>query len=376
MDIFAKSLEAHQQHKGKMEIKARVALDTPEDLATYYSPWVAAPCLAIAQDAEKAYQYTRKQNSVAVVSDGSAVLGLGNIGWLAWLPVMEGKAILMKKFADIDAVPIVLNTQDADQIIEVVEAIAPTFGAINLEDIAAPHCFYIEEQLQKKLSIPVFHDDQHGTAIVVLAWIINALQLVEKDITSARIVIAGAGAAGIATAKLLIAAWAQHIIMTDSKGIISHERDDINTYKKEMADYNTWPQQGTLATALQWADVCIGVSQPDIIDETMIQSMARQPIMFALSNPHPEITYEKAQQAWVYIYASGRSDFPNQVNNILVFPGILQAALTYRRTTITIEKKLCTAQLLAQYVQNPTPGEIIPHALDSAVAPYIIKHLG
>jgi malate dehydrogenase (oxaloacetate-decarboxylating) len=375
MDIFSQSLLDHEHYKWKLSVQSRVPLKTQSDLSSFYSPWVAAPCLAIAQDPESAYRYTWKHNSIAVVSDGSAVLWLGNIWWLAWLPVMEGKAILMKQFADIDAVPIVLNTQDPDEIIKIVEAISPTFGAINLEDIAAPHCFYIEETLQSRLSIPVFHDDQHGTAIVVLAWLLSSLRLLDKDISTISIVISWAWAAGIAIAKLLIDAGAKSLILTDSQGIISHERQGLNVYKQALIAYNTAGRSWTLADALPWADVLIGVSQPHCVNRDMISSMNHNPIVFALSNPHPEITRDEAMAGGAYIYASGRSDFPNQINNVLVFPWLLKAALLWRWSSINTDHKLYAAELLASSLPHTTKEKIIPSLFDENVAWFLTQWL-
>jgi malate dehydrogenase (oxaloacetate-decarboxylating) len=375
MDIFAHSLSEHERFGGKLSTQSRVPLRSQDDLSTYYSPWVAAPCLAIAQDPSKAYTYTWKKNSVAVVSDGSAVLGLGNIGWLASLPVMEGKAILMKQFADIDAVPIVLNTQNPDEIIQIVQSIAPTFGAINLEDIAAPHCFMIEERLHELVDIPVFHDDQHGTAIVVLAWLYTSLSLVNKPLWSSKIVISGAWAAGIALAKLLVEAWATHIVITDSQWILSHQRTDLNTYKQDLVRYNKDHSSWSIADALVWADVYIGVSQPNIVTSAMIKTMNHHPIVFALSNPHPEITRTDALAGGAYIYASWRSDFPNQINNVLVFPWLLKAALLWRRPSITTLHKLHAAQVLSAYISSPSREKIIPSVFDDNIAWYLTQQL-
>lgn len=362
------SLEQHKAYKGKLGVISKVPLETKDDLSIYYTPWVAAPCLEIAADSAKAYTYTWKSNSVAVVSDGSAVLGLGNIGGIAGLPVMEGKAILMKGFADIDAVPLVLSTQDPDEIIRVVEAIAPTFGAINLEDIAAPACFYIEDELNKRLDIPVFHDDQHGTAIVVLAALLNALRLTGKKIEEIKIVIAGAWAAGIATAKLLIHAGATHLLLTDSQGVIGPARNDLNTYKKALLAYNTFCPTGTLADALVWADLFIWVSKPNIVTRQMVATMAHKPMVFALSNPNPEITLDEARAGGAYIFASGRSDLPNQINNLLAFPWILRGALDARVSEITMEHKYRAAQALATYVTEPRVEQLLPNPLDKNVS--------
>lgn len=369
----ADALALHQTQKGKLAVTSKVPLETKDDLSKAYTPWVAAPCLEIAADPEKAYAYTRKSNSVAVVSDGSAVLGLGNIGGIAGLPVMEGKAILMKWFADIDAIPLVLSTQDPDEIIRVVEAVAPTFGAINLEDIAAPQCFYIEEELQKRLTIPIFHDDQHGTAIVTLAALINACKVTWRTLKTINVVIAGAGAAGIATASLLIHAWVKNIIMSDSVGVIWTQRTDLNKYKTALLPYNTRCDTGALADALVGADVFIGVSKPDIVTRDMVATMNQQPIIFALSNPNPEITLDEAKAWGAAIFASGRSDLPNQINNLLAFPGILRGALDARVSQITINHKYRAALALAQYVQNPTHDQLLPSPLERGVTAVIAQ---
>lgn len=363
----AEALVRHRTSKGKIAVCPKVPLETKDDLSYYYTPWVAAPCLEIASDPAKAYEYTRKCNSVAVVSDWSSVLGLWNIWGLAWLPVMEGKAILMKKFANIDAIPLVLSTQDPDEIIRVVEAVAPTFWAINLEDIAAPACFYIEEELKKRLDIPVFHDDQHGTAIVILAALLNALPLVNKKLEEVKIVIAWAWAAGIATANLLIHAGAHHLILTDSKGVVWPQRTDLNSYKKALCPYNTFCHACTLPEALVGADVFIGVSRPNIVTTEMVRTMGANPIIFALSNPNPEITQEEAFAGWANIYASGRSDLPNQINNLLAFPGILRGALDAQVAEITMDHKYRAAQALAKYVTHPRPEQLLPNPLDKEV---------
>lgn len=368
------ALDLHALHHGKLAVWSKIPLENREDLSKAYTPGVAAPCLEIARDPSLAYTYTRKANSVAVVSDGSAVLWLGNIGWVAGLPVMEGKAILMKQFADIDAVPIVLNTQDPDEIIRVVEAIAPTFWAINLEDIAAPHCFYIEEELQKRLDIPVFHDDQHGTAIVILAALTNALKLTNKSLEQIHIVISGAGAAGIATANLLIYAWVRHLIIVDSQGIVWPTRTDLNKYKQALVPYDTRCHTGTLSDALHGADVFIGVSKPNIVTVDMVRCMNQDPIIFALSNPNPEITREEAKAWWATIYASGRSDLPNQINNLLAFPGILRWALDVRVWNITMQHKYAAALALAASVKDPMTDYLLPDPLDTSV-PKVIAHI-
>ena len=373
MNYYTRSLEEHKKYQWKVWIISRVPLETREDLSTYYSPWVAQPCLEIAEDPEKAYDYTWKSRSVAVVSDGSAVLGLGNIGGLAGLPVMEGKAVLFKAFGDIDAIPLVLNTQDPDEIIATVERIAPSFWGINLEDIAAPNCFYIEEGLKKRLNIPVFHDDQHGTAIVVLAGLINALKITKKELWSLKIVIAGAGAAGLAIATLLKAYGAEHLIITDSKGCIHEGRSDLNTYKLAWTATNLNNEQGSLTDALVGADVFIGVSKPNLITAEEVKTMNPDPIIFALSNPEPEILPAEAEKGWASIIATGRSDFPNQVNNVLVFPGLFKGVLEARIPQIETKHKLAAAQALANFIKNTTKEEILPSALNKEVAEVIAQ---
>lgn len=367
------SLLEHKKYAGKVQISSRVPLESREDMSTYYSPWVAQPCLEIAKNPDTAYDYTRKGRTIAVVSDGTAVLGLGNIGGLAGLPVMEGKAILFKEFGGVDAVPLVLKTQDPDEIISIVENIAPTFGGINLEDISAPNCFYIEEELKKRLNIPVFHDDQHGTAIVVLAGLINALKLTNKTIESIKIVIAGAGAAGLSIAKLLQAYGAKHIIITDSKGAIHAGRSDINAYKLPWTKTNLHNETGDLAAALVNADVFVGVSKPNLISAREVATMNENPIIFALSNPEPEIMPEEAYAGGAGIVATGRSDFPNQVNNVLAFPGLFKGALEARIPQFEHKHLIAVAKALADYVQNPSKDEIIPSALDKNVAAIVAE---
>lgn len=367
------SLLEHKKYAGKVQISSRVPLESREDMSTYYSPWVAQPCLEIAKNPDTAYDYTRKGRTIAVVSDGTAVLGLGNIGGLAGLPVMEGKAILFKEFGGVDAVPLVLKTQDPDEIISIVENIAPTFWGINLEDISAPNCFYIEEELKKRLNIPVFHDDQHGTAIVVLAGLINALKLTNKTIESIKIVIAGAGAAGLSIAKLLQAYGAKHIIITDSKGAIHAGRSDINAYKLPWTKTNLHNETGNLAAALVNADVFVGVSKPNLISAREVATMNENPIIFALSNPEPEIMPEEAYAGGAAIVATGRSDFPNQVNNVLAFPGLFKGALEARIPQFEHKHLIAVAKALADYVQNPSKDEIIPSALDKNVAAIVAE---
>ncbi len=373
VDYGQLSLEKHIQYKGKLAVQSKVPLNSREDLSTYYTPGVAKPCLEIAADPENAYKYTWKQNSVAVVSDGTAVLGLGNIGGLAGLPVMEGKAILFKQFADVDAVPIVLSTQDPDEIIKIVEGIAPTFGGINLEDISAPNCFYIEETLKSRLNIPVFHDDQHGTAIVVLAGLINALKLVNKSFDQIKVVISGAGAAGIAIGKLLHAYGVKHVVMLDSKGIIHTWRTDLNKYKAIFAETNLTNQTGDLAEALAGADVFVGVSKPNLLGAGEVSLMAPDSIIFALSNPTPEIMPDEARKWWAAIIATGRSDFPNQINNVLVFPAIFRGALQGRIPQILDTHKIAAAEALASCVDTPSADKIIPSPFDHGFVDAIVK---
>ncbi|MEF2176106.1 MAG: NADP-dependent malic enzyme [Candidatus Absconditabacteria bacterium] len=371
MDYNTKSLEKHEYYKGKIQVISKVPLDNKDDLSTYYTPGVAQPCREIHNDESLAYKYTWKGNSVAVVSDGTAVLGLGNIGGIAGLPVMEGKAILFKYFGGVDAVPIVLKTQDPDEIINLVENISPTFGGINLEDISAPNCFYIEEELKKRLNIPVFHDDQHGTAIVVLAGIINACRLTGKKTQNLKIVISGSGAAGIAIANILWNYGVGSIIMTDSKGVINSNRNDLNKYKKQIAAYNEDNLGGTLKDVLPGADVFVGVSKPNLLDSKDVSMMADKAVVFALANPNPEILPDDAKLGGAYIVATGRSDFPNQVNNLLAFPGIFRGALDARISQIEEKHKLAAAIALADYVTDLTVDNILPSPLDMKVA-YVI----
>ncbi len=368
MNYYTRALDEHKKYQGKVWITSRVPLETRDDLSTYYSPGVAQPCLEIAENPEKAYDYTWKGRSIAVVSDGTAVLGLGNIGGLAGLPVMEGKAVLFKAFGGVDAIPIVLDTQDPEEIIKTIEHIAPSFWGINLEDISAPNCFYIEEELKKRLNIPVFHDDQHGTAIVVLAGLINALKITKKEIWSLKIVIAGAGAAGLAIAKLLKSYGAKWIIITDSKGAIHNWRSDLNHYKQERTATNLQQEQGDLKEILKGADVFIGVSKPNLITAEEVKTMNSDPIIFALSNPEPEILPDEARKGGARIIATGRSDFPNQINNVLVFPGLFKWILEARIPQIEEKHKIAAAEALAKMVADPSPELIIPSALDKSVA--------
>jgi malate dehydrogenase (oxaloacetate-decarboxylating) len=361
MDYNKKSLEQHKKLNGKIEISLKDNLDSVDKLSTYYTPGVAAVSQYIADNPEEAKNYTWTKNNVAVISDGSAVLGLGNIGPKAALPVMEGKAMLFKKFANIDAIPIVLDVHSVDEIVATVKAIAPSFGGINLEDIAAPQCFEIEDRLINELDIPVMHDDQHGTAIVVLAGLINSLKILNKNIDQVKIVVAGSGAAGTAIMELIDAYANPEIIAVDSVGIISSNRKDMNSEKIKLLNFtNKNHISGDLADALIGADVFIGVSKPGIISPDMIKTMNSDPIIFAMANPLPEIMPDKAKEAGAAIAATGRSDFPNQINNALVFPGIFKGALDNDVRKITTEHKIKAAEIIAGLVQNPTPEEIIP----------------
>lgn len=366
-----KALKMHEQWNGKLETTAKAHVDTREDLAIAYTPGVAEPCKVIAEDPEAAYKYTIKANTVAVVSDGSAVLGLGNIGALAAMPVMEGKAVLFKEFGGVNAVPICLDTQDTEEIIRTVVNIAPAFGGINLEDISAPRCFEIETRLKELLNIPVFHDDQHGTAIVVLAGIINALKVTGKKKEDCCVVINGAGSAGIAIAKLLLTYGFSHIIICDSKGIISRSADNLTPVKEEIAQItNKDDLKGTLADALKGADIFIGVSAPGVVTADMVASMNKDAILFALSNPVPEIMPDLAKAAGAKVVGTGRSDFPNQVNNVVAFPGIFKGALEGRAAQITEEMKLAAAEAIAGLVADDELNEdnILPQPFDPRVA--------
>lgn len=373
VDLNASALALHKKAKGKIGLLVKTPVKTRTDLSLAYTPGVAAVCRAIASDKNKVYDYTSKANTVAVVTDGTAVLGLGDIGPEAALPVMEGKALLMKEFAGVDAYPLCLNTKDTKEIISIVRAIAPGFGAINLEDISAPRCFEIEQGLQD-LGIPVFHDDQHGTAVVVLAALINAFRVTRRSFAGSLIVISGAGAAGIAIAKILLAQGAKNIIMLNSKGIIERSNKELNWAQAEIAKLtNSQGLKGGLADALSGADVFIGVSAPNILTSEMVASMNKDAIIFAMANPIPEIMPDEAARGGARIIATGRSDFPNQVNNVLAFPGIFKGALEIRARSITQEMKLAAAQALADYVKSPSETNIIPDCLDKKVAGVVAK---
>lgn len=361
MDYAQEALNRHKELKGKISLSLKDTLDSRDKMSTYYTPGVGAVSSYVAEHPEQARDYTWLNNTVAVVSDGSAVLGLGNIGPLGALPVMEGKAMLFKHFAGIDAVPIVLDVHTADEIVTAVKAIAPSFGGINLEDIAAPICFEVEERLKAELNIPVFHDDQHGTAVVVLAGLINAMKVTGRNLADAKIVVAGAGAAGTAIIKLLHLYAKPHIFAVDSKGVISPNRTDLNDEKKHLLEYtNEAGIDGSLEDAMQGADIFIGVSKAGLLTADMVKSMHKNPIVFAMANPVPEIMPDEAKAAGVAIMATGRSDFPNQVNNSLAFPGIFRGALDNRVTKITDEHKIAAAEAIAALVDSPTPELIIP----------------
>lgn len=361
MDYSEKALQKHLELKGKISVTSKDTLDSKEKMSIYYTPGVGAVSKYVAEHPEETRNYTWTNNSVAVVSDGSAVLGLGNIGPQGALPVMEGKAMLFKQFGGIDAVPIVLDVHSADEIVAVVKAIAPSFGGINLEDIAAPICFEVEERLKAELSIPVFHDDQHGTAVVTLAGLINACKVTDRSLKDTKIVIVGAGAAGVAIAKLIHLYAEPEIIAVDSKGIISSERTDLNASKQRLLDItNKNNVSGSLADALKDADIFIGVSQPGLLTPEMIQTMNSDPIIFAMANPIPEIMPDIARQAGAAVVATGRSDFANQVNNSLAFPGIFRGALDNQVEQITDAHKIAAAETIANLVTNPSADEVIP----------------
>lgn len=371
MTTNEKALMLHEQWKGKLTTEAKAPVKSREDLALAYTPGVAEPCKVIAEDKEAAYKYTIKSNTIAVVSDGSAVLGLGNIGPYAAMPVMEGKAVLFKEFGGVNAVPICLDTQDTEEIIKAVTYMAPGFGGINLEDISAPRCFEIEERLKATLDIPVFHDDQHGTAIVVLSAIINALKITKKDMATCKVVISGAGAAGIAICKLLLRYGFKNIILCNSKGIISKGAPRLNWMQEKMLEVtNLENKSGSLADALVDADIFIGVSAPGIVTEDMVRSMNADPIIFAMANPVPEIMPDIAKKAGARIVGTGRSDFPNQINNVVAFPGIFKGALEGRAPQITEDMKLAAALAIASLVPDDELNEdnIMPEAFNPEVA--------
>lgn len=367
MDIAQESLRLHEQWQGKLETVPKMRIETREDLALAYTPGVAEPCRKIAENPSDAYKYTMKANTVAVVSDGSAVLGLGNIGPAAAMPVMEGKCALFKTFGGVNAVPLCLDTQDVDEIVETVKRLAPSFGGINLEDISAPRCFEIERRLIDELDIPVFHDDQHGTAIVVLSGVINALRLTGKQKEACRVVVNGAGSAGIAIAKLLLNYGFRHLILCDKCGIINSRSEDINEAQRAMlATTNLNDEGGALADAMRGADIFVGVSAPGIVSADMVKSMNSDAILFAMANPTPEIFPDVARAAGARVVGTGRSDFPNQINNVVAFPGIFKGALESRATRITEQMKLAAAEALAALVSDDELSEdfIMPEPFD------------
>ncbi|MFQ8775794.1 MAG: NADP-dependent malic enzyme [Finegoldia magna] len=368
-EIKQKALELHEKNQGKLEVVSKVKVNDAMDLALAYTPGVAEPCKKIHEDNELAYKYTNKGNMVAVVTDGSAVLGLGNIGGIAGMPVMEGKSVLFKEFGNVDAFPICLNTQDTEEIISTVKAISPSFGGINLEDIAAPRCFEIEKRLIEELDIPVFHDDQHGTAVIVLSAVINALRIVNKDISDVKIVISGAGAAGIAISNLLTLAGAKNNLILNSRGIIDPDDEKLDEARREIArTTNPNKVKGDLKTAMENADIFIGVSAPGILTKEMVSSMNKDAIVLAMANPVPEIYPDEAKEAGARVVGTGRSDYPNQVNNVLVFPGVFRGALDAKADKITDDMKLSAAYAIAHMVEQPTEERILPEAFNKDVA--------
>ena len=369
------ALEMHEKHHGKIEVTSKVKVENRDDLSTAYTPGVAEPCRKIAQNKEDVYKYTSKGNMVAVVTDGTAVLGLGDIGPEAGLPVMEGKCVLFKEFANVDAFPICLDTKDVDEIVETVARISPSFGGINLEDIAAPRCFEVEEKLKKRINIPVFHDDQHGTAIVVLAAVINALKVVHKNIDEVKVVISGAGSAGSAIGKLLMQYGVKHLLYSDRNGILNEETALNDAQEKLAKETNPENKSGTLKDALAHADVFIGVSAPGLVSPEMIKSMNRDACVFPLANPTPEIMPDEAIQAGARIVGTGRSDFANQINNVLVFPGLFRGALDVRAREINEEMKLAAAEAIASLitVEERNENYIIPNVFDKRVAEVVAK---
>lgn len=371
MDVYEKALQLHEQWNGKLDTVPKAPVKSREDLSLAYTPGVAEPCKVIAEDKDKAYTYTMKANTIAVVSDGSAVLGLGNIGPHAAMPVMEGKAVLFKEFGGVNAVPICLDTQDTDEIVKAVTYLAPTFGGINLEDISAPRCFEIEERLKATLDIPVFHDDQHGTAIVVLAASINALKIVKKDKADCKVIVNGAGSAGIAISKLLMSYGFKNVILCDRTGAIYRGRDNMNAAKEQIANMsNPNNEQGSLADVLKNSDIFVGVSAPGTLTGDMVRTMNKDAIIFAMANPVPEIMPDEAKAAGARIVGTGRSDFPNQINNVVAFPGIFKGALEGRAKQITEDMKLAAALAIAGLVSDDELCEdfIMPEAFNPAVA--------
>ncbi len=373
-DIYQKSLELHKKYKGKLHTESIAKIENSDDLSWAYSPGVAEPCREIEKDEGKMYDYTLKSRTVAVISDGSAVLGLGNIGHKASLPVMEGKCVLFREFAGVDAFPIIVDTQDTEEFITTVKRIADTFGGINLEDISAPRCFEIEERLKSELDIPVMHDDQHGTAIVTLAGLINALKITGKKKEDIKVVLSGAGAAGVAIAKLLKLYGVWHFIACDSRGIIHSGRENLDISKQKLLEFtNEDDISGSLEDAIKDADVFVGVSAGGILSKQMVESMKKDPIIFAMANPTPEIMPELAKEAGARIIWTGRSDYPNQINNVLAFPGIFKWVLKYHKKIITDTMKIRAAEAIASCVKNPTPDEVIPNPFDKSVAEVVAE---
>ena len=376
MDYAKESLKLHYELKGKLEVTPRAKVDSKEALSLAYTPGVAEPCLVIQKDVEKSYELTRRWNTVAVVTDGTAVLGLGDIGPEAGMPVMEGKCVLFKAFGDVDAIPLCVRTKDVEEIVKTVSLLAGSFGGVNLEDISAPRCFEIEKRLKEVCDIPIFHDDQHGTAVVTLAGLINALKLTGKKIEEVKIVTSGAGAAGIAIIKLLLSMGAKHVIMTDREGAIYKGRENLNPIKMEMAEItNLAMEKGSLSDVIKNADVFIGVSAPGTLNKDMVKSMAEKPIIFACANPIPEIFPEDAKEAGAAVVSTGRSDFPNQINNVLCFPGIFRGALDVRAKDINDEMKVAAAYAIAELVsdQELNAEYILPAAFDERVKDAVAK---
>ena len=376
MDYAKESLKLHYELKGKLEITPRAKVDSKEALSLAYTPGVAEPCLVIQKDVEKSYELTRRWNTVAVITDGTAVLGLGDIGPEAGMPVMEGKCVLFKAFGDVDAIPLCVRTKDVEEIVKTVSLLAGSFGGVNLEDISAPRCFEIEKRLKGVCDIPIFHDDQHGTAVVTLAGLINALKLTGKKIEEVKIVTSGAGAAGIAIIKLLLSMGAKHVIMTDREGAIYKGRENLNPIKMEMAEItNLSMEKGSLSDVIKNADVFIGVSAPGTLNKDMVKSMAEKPIIFACANPIPEIFPEDAKEAGAAVVSTGRSDFPNQINNVLCFPGIFRGALDVRAKDINDEMKVAAAYAIAELVsdQELNADYILPAAFDERVKDAVAK---
>lgn len=378
MDYYEEALKIHEKAGGKLEIVSKVPVKTRDDISLAYTPGVARPCMEISNDGRAAYRYTAKRNLVAVVSDGTAVLGLGDIGGQASMPVMEGKAILFKNFGGVDAFPICLDTKDTEEIIQTVKNIAPTFGGINLEDICSPKCFEIEKRLEEELDIPVFHDDQHGTAIVVTAALYNALKVVDKKIDQVRVVLSGPGAAGTAIVKMLFAAGVRHMIVCDENGILYRGKDGLKGHKVMLSETtNEEMRKGWLADAVVGADVFVGVSKPGVLTKEMVRTMGRDPIVFAMANPVPEIMYDEAVEAGVKVMGTGRSDFPNQINNVLAFPGIFRGALDAGARDINYEMKVAAAGAIAELVEpgKLCPEYVIPSVFDERVAPHVAKRV-